>query len=170
MTHATVPLGPSHLKTLFSCGQAALDKYLHQQAKQDIKRKLTACFVLSANGKNIQGYYTLANGAIPRAQLPVAFLQQLPHYKDMPVTLLGRLAVDQKEQGKKLGEVLLIDALKRSWEASSTSGSWAMVVDPLDQSAQRFYEKFGFFLLPDSQRLFLPMATVEALFVPGRRV
>jgi len=60
---------------------------------------------------------------------------------------------------------LLLDALKRSFEISATEiGSMAVVVDPLDEEAVRFYEKYGFISLPDSGKMFLPMTTISELF------
>lgn len=164
MSFLTTVLQPSHEKSNFSCGKAILDHYLHKQAKQDLKGKVSACFVLSDDAKEIKGYYTLSNGSIPRDYLPTALIKKIPKYKDLPVTILGRLAVDKKYHSKKLGQLLLIDALKRSYEASVEIGSMAVVVDPLDLDAQNFYLKFGFIALPDSGRLFLPMATISFLF------
>jgi hypothetical protein len=59
---------------------------------------------------------------------------------------------------------LLIDALKRSYEISKTIGSFAVVVDPIDQDAEDFYVKYGFIKLPDSGKMFLPMKTINQLF------
>jgi hypothetical protein len=40
-----------------------------------------------------------------------------------------------------------------------------MVVDPLDEDAEAFYTKYGFIMLPDSGKMFLPMKTIKNLFV-----
>ena len=164
MSYVTNVLGASHEKAKFSCGKAMLDNYIHKQAKQDVKGKVSACFILSDDDKVIKGYYTLSNGSIPRSQLPESFVKQLQKYHDLPVTILGRLAVDNKFKGQKLGSLLLLDALKRSYDATSNLGSMAVVVDPIEQEAKEFYTKYGFTLLPDSGRLFMPMATIEQLF------
>jgi hypothetical protein len=42
--------------------------------------------------------------------------------------------------------------------------SFAIIVDPLDKEAQKFYKKYGFIDLPDSGKMFLPMKTVNQLF------
>jgi len=165
MSYLTSLLANMHEKEKFSCGKAMLDDYLHKQAKQDVKKKLSACFVLSDDDKEIKGYYTLSNLSIPRSQLPESIIRKLPPYKDLPVTLLGRLAVDSRFKGQQLGRLLLIDALKRSFDAASTStASMAVIVDPIDQEATDFYARFGFIALPDSRRMFIPMQTVEPLF------
>jgi len=164
MSYLTTLLASTHAKEKFSCGKALLDAYLHKQAKQDVKRKLAACFILSADGKEIKGYYTLSNSSIPRSQLPESIIRKLPPYKNLPVTLLGRLAIDNKFKGQKLGKMLLIDALKRSFDASNSTASMAIIVDPIDQEATDFYTKFGFISLINSGRMFIPMKTIEQLF------
>lgn len=164
MSYATVLLTSTHEKEKFSCGKFMLDNYIQKQAKQDIKSKVSVCFIFSEDEKEVKGYYTLSNGSIPNSQLPESFKKKLPHYQDLPVTLLGRLAVDNKFKGQKIGKILLLDALKRSYDATSIIGSLAVVVDPIDQEAADFYTKYGFILLPGSNRMFLPMATIEQLF------
>lgn len=165
MTYVTRLLATTHEKAKFTCGKVMLDNYIKKQAKQDIKAKVSVCFVLSDDDKEIKGYYTLSNGSIPRSQLPESITVQLPKYRDLPITLLGRLAIDNKFKRQKLGTLILLDALKRSFDISSSSvASMAVIVDPIDQEATDFYAKFGFILLPDSGRMFLPMGTIEQLF------
>lgn len=166
MEQITEILNPKHKKKEFSCGKEILDKYLHQQANQDIKRKLSVCFVLTdAKTEAIQGYYTLSNNGISSDLIPTKLKKKLPKsYSSIPVTLLGRLAIDKAYKGKGIGKVLLIDALKRSYTTSKIIGSYAVIVDPLDADAEGFYEKYGFIKLPDSKKMFLPMMTIKGLF------
>lgn len=166
MTLLTESLNSSHRKKEFNCGKEMLDNYLHRQASQDIKRKLSACFVLSDKANSlIQGYYTLSNNSIPMEMVPDIFKKQLPKsYSSIPTTLLGRLAVDSNYQGQGAGKTLLIDALKRSFIISKNIGSFAVIVDPLDETSEKFYAKYGFIKLPDSGKMFLPMKTINKLF------
>jgi GNAT superfamily N-acetyltransferase len=166
MRYITQNLDSHNRKKEFSCGKEDLDKYLHQQAGQDIRRKLSACFVMTApkNGL-LKGYYTLSNNIIPLELVPDKFRKKLPKsYISIPATLIGRLAVDYRFQGKGIGRLLLIDALKRSYDASLKIGSFAVVVDPIDQEAETFYSAYGFINLPDSGKMFLPMKTISELF------
>ena len=159
-------LDKKHNKKEFNCGKELLNNYIHNQAGQDIKRKLSVCFVISENETNlIQGYYTLSNNSIPLSQFPIQIQKKLPKsYTSIPTTLLGRLAIDMKSQGKGIGKILLIDALKRSYELSKEMGSFAVVVDPIDEEAERFYEKYGFIKLPDSGKMFIAINTLKQLF------
>jgi len=164
MSFITVSLESSHNKENFSCGKPLLDTYLQKQAKQDVKRRLSACFILP-DGNEIQGYYTLSTASVERRLLPQEIIKKLPpSYNDLPAILLGRLAVNKSYQGQGIGEMILMDALKRSYFTSMQVGSMAVIVDPLDKEALRFYEKYDFILLPDSGKMFLPMATIAQLF------
>jgi ribosomal protein S18 acetylase RimI-like enzyme len=166
MSYLTSLLASGHEKADFLCGNDMLDNYLHKQAKQDMKRKLSACFVLSDDDGEIKGYYTLSSASIQRKHLPEFIIKKLPPaYNDLPVTLLGSLAVDVRFKGQGIGKLLLIDALKRSYETSVSSiAAMAIVVDPINAEAINFYSRFGFISLPDSGRMFIAMNTVEQLF------
>lgn len=166
MSQISEPLNSTHKKSDFSCGKEMLDRYIQEQAGQDVKRKLSACFVVNDVETNLlKGYYTLSNNSIPIELVPNQIQKKLPRsYKSIPTTLLGRLAIDNKFQGQGIGKLILIDALKRSYEISKTIGSFAVIVDPIDQEAENFYDKYGFIKLPDSGKMFLPMKTISQLF------
>lgn len=166
MKELTESLNTKHRKNEFSCGKDMLDNYLHRQANQDIKRKLSVCFVLNDNETDLlKGYYTLANNSIAQELIPAEFQKKLPNsYKSIPTTLLGRLTIDKRFQRQGVGKLLLVDALRRSYDISKSIGSFAVVVDPIDEDAERFYYKFGFIKLPDSGKMFLPMKTIRTLF------
>ncbi|WP_295220621.1 GNAT family N-acetyltransferase [uncultured Chryseobacterium sp.] len=158
-------LDKKHKREDFDCGRELLTNYLKTQAGQDVKRKLSACFVLSENASSIKGYYTLSNSSIPLKSFPEPIQKKLPKsYHSIPVTLLGRLAIDKKYQRQGIGKILLIDALKRSYEISQEIGSFAVVVDPIDEEAESFYKKYDFIKLPDSGKMFIATKTLEELF------
>ncbi|WP_213522455.1 GNAT family N-acetyltransferase [Nonlabens sp.] len=166
MSQISEPLNSTHKKSDFSCGKEMLDTYIQKQANQDVKRKLSACFVINETETNlIKGYYTLSNNSVASEFIPGQIRKKLPRsYETIPTTLLGRLAIEDRFQGQGIGKLILIDALKRSYEISKTIGSFAVVVDPIDQEAENFYNKYGFIKLPDSGKMFLPMKTISQLF------
>lgn len=166
MSYITIALNRTHSKKEFCSGKDLLDNYLKRQASQDVKRKLSACFVICDDSDSqVQGYYTLSNSSIPLELVPDKFKKQLPKsYTAVPTTLLGRLAVDKTTQGKGLGKFLLVDALKRCYDLSEKIGSYVVVVDPIDGDAESYYEKYGFIKLPDSGKMFLPTKTISQLF------
>lgn len=166
MSQISEPLASTHKKSYFSCGKELLDTYIQKQANQDVKRKLSTCFVINDAETNlIKGYYTLSSSSVLSEYIPDRIRKKLPRsYESIPTILLGRLAVDSRFQGQGIGQMILIDALKRSFELSKTIGSFAVVVDPIDQEAERFYDKYGFIKLPDSGKMFMPMKTISQLF------
>ena len=159
-------LDKKHNRKDFDCGKELLNNYLKIQAGQDVKRKLSACFVLAENEtKIIQGYYTLSNNSIPLSSFSEQIQKKLPKsYTSIPTTLLGRLAIDKKYQRKGIGKILLIDALKRSYGISEEIGSFGIVVDPIDDEAKSFYQKYDFIELPDSKKMFIATKTLKELF------
>lgn len=161
-----VLLDMKHNRNSFDCEKDLLNNYLKSQAGQDIKRKLAACFVLvNKEADCIQGYYTLSNNSIPPSCFPESIKNKLSQsYESIPTTLLGRLAIDRNFKGKGLGKILLIDALRRSSEISKEIGSFAVVVDPIDREAELFYEKYDFIKLPDSEKMFIAIKTLNELF------
>jgi len=162
---AIEPLGDQHDRAAFSCGVEALDSYLHKQAGQDARKRAAVPFVATADGKTIAGYYTLSQYAIQLDAVPHAIAEKLPKYPMVSATLLGRLAVSIEFRGQRIGESLLMDALRRSLDLNKQAASAGIIVDAKDDSAVSFYWKYGFLNLPNvERRLFLPMGTVERLF------
>lgn len=158
-------LGKQHDRKSFSCGIDSLEIYLKQQASQDAKKRVAVTYVLyEESTKAVIGYYTLSTAVIELLALPEEIRQRLPRYPSLPTTLIGRLAVNDLHKGKGLGELLLVDAAKRAYQASLQIASLALVVDAINDSAVKFYKKYGFLdLYSDSNRLYLPMSTVEIL-------
>jgi len=161
-----VPLHKAHDRQSFDCGNASLNRYLREQARQDAEKYATASFVLTQPGSPaVLGFYTLSASLIPLQELPAQLMKRLPRYAQLPVTLLGRLAVDQTAGGQGVGEFLLTDALRRSLDGARQIAAMAVIVDAKDERAESFYRHFDF--LPFQQtprRLFLPMAQIAALF------
>lgn len=160
------PLQKTHDRTTFRCGSTALDRYLQQQARQDSEKRVAAPFVLvAASAPEVLGYYTLSASQINADEVPLRLLKKLPRYPQLPVTLLGRLAVDQQLKGQGMGEFLMMDALSRSLAASTGIAAMAVLVEAKDEAAAAFYTHFGFLPLNAlGSKLFLPMKTVAALF------
>jgi GNAT superfamily N-acetyltransferase len=160
------PLG-NHDRAAFSCGNTALDRYLREQASQDVKRGLAAVFVITAKDtpRTIFSYYTLSSRELKVEQLPPDLAKKSGRYGYVGVTLLGRMALDEKYKRWGLGVFTLMSALEKSLKATRDVASWAVFVDAIDNEAANFYRKYGFIELPEGKRkLFLPMKTIAKLF------
>lgn len=156
-------LAPEHDRLAFSCGVDALDRYLQNQASQDMRRHISNCFVASpVESAIIAGYYTLAAASVPVLDLPEAETKRLPRYPVLPAALIGRLAVDRQYRRQDLGGALLFDAIQRV--ARAEPAVFAMIVDAKDEDAATFYRHFGFkSFVSRPMSLFLPIATAMKL-------
>ncbi|MBU4427219.1 MAG: GNAT family N-acetyltransferase [Pseudomonadota bacterium] len=162
------PLNAAHDRVGFRCNVEALDQYIHKQAGQDIRRRISRIFVaaLPDNPKEVMGYYSLSTLSIELRQLPEKLARKLPKHP-VPVALIGRLAVSKNAQGCGIGKMLLVDAIKRTLSVSDQIAIYAIVVDAINDNAKGFYEQFGFARLSDdSPRLFLPLKSFEDNPVP----
>ena len=153
-----------HDRAGFDCGVAALNDYLTKYVRKQVSAHVAACFVACPDNEptRVAGYYTLSACTITRTELPQNALKGLPPYRDIPATLLGRLARSVDFKGCGLGDLLMTSAFHRALAATQDVASWAIVTDPKDDTADKFYSAFGFREL-NADRFFLPMKTIERL-------
>lgn len=156
--------GAKHDRVAFTCGAPTLDRYFRQQALQDYRRGLAVPHVLVEAGPNlIVGFYTLSMRSIDRDALPADVAARLP-YRQIPLALIGRLAVATVFQGSGWGRRLLVDAFLRVVGAGREVAAYAVIVEAADERAHAFYEHVGFLPLPDNPRiLYLPIETIANL-------
>lgn len=155
-------LTPEHDRAAFACGEEALDRYFQAQVTQDIRRHLANCFVaVEAAAGTIAAFYTISAASIAVHDLPPEVTKRLPRYPTLPAVRIGRLAVDLRFRGRKLGAALLADAALRSLSATAAA-SFTLLVDAKTDEAVAFYEHHGFVRFVSQPRtLFLPLATFE---------
>lgn len=134
----------AHRVDAFSCGEAALDRWLHAYAGQTQKRDAARTFVTSDLDGKVVGYYTLVAAQVEHEQATANVRRGLSRHFPIPVALLARLAVDASHQRSGLGRSLLHDALARVLRASEEIAIRAVTVDALNDRAVSFYRGFGF--------------------------
>ena len=156
-------LNKDHKKSDFNCDNALLNNYIQKQAKQDVNRDLSACYVLNdSNNRRVLGYFTLSGNSIDRNEFPNELRARMPpSYGNHPTILLGRLAIDNKVKGNGFGSILLMDALKKCVDISESLGVLAVIVEPIDEEAISFYKKYGFILIPSNNKMFIPIKTIQ---------
>ena len=150
----------------FDCGVASLNDYVKRYALQNLKKNVgvTVIAVPEDNRKRILGYYSVSMGQVEIKLLPEDLAKGLPRYP-VPAMRIGRLAVDRSTQGMGVGAALLRDALLRAVELSRKVGTCVVLVDAIDESAMKFYERYGFIPLKDIPlTLVLPVETIAAAF------
>jgi predicted GNAT family N-acyltransferase len=155
----------THVRSSFCCGEDSLDTYIRKQASQDLKKRVSTVFVLIDDPEmNVLAYYTLSSYTVDVAALEEGFAKRLPRYPALPATLLGRLAVDNDQKGKRFGELLLIDALKKSLDTAMQVASLAVIAEAWDERALNFYTKYGFKQFnQEPRKLYFPMRSIEEL-------
>ncbi len=157
-----VPLDAAHDRAHFTCGVDALDTYFRQQVTQDMRRRVTSCFVAVGADGLVAGYYTLAASSVVLRDLPPAIIKKLPRYPSVPAVRMGRLAVSTACHGAGLGAALLANALQRA--SLSEVAAFALVVDAKDANAAQFYAHHGLQPLPDSAlTMFIPLDRIRDL-------
>lgn len=154
------PISSEERVSGFDCGKTELNDFLQKRAAKN-EGRASRTFVVSSTAGEVAGFYTLAAGAVDLSEVPGKLKRNMPN--PLPVTVLGRLAVDLSHAGKGLGKAMLKEAMQRSLEASKSVGARALVVHAIDDDAVTFYAQFGFQAFPTGGRtLFLPMETIAA--------
>lgn len=149
---------PSHDLSTFDCGRVELSDWLRERAL-DSEREFFARTIVVAVGTAVVGYYCICAGSVARIEAPGQVRRNAP--EQIPVVLIGRLAVDVDWQGRGLGEDLLLDAYHRTLQVSEIVGIRTILVHALDEDAAKFWRRMEF--LPysnDSLTFFQPLKNV----------
>ncbi len=154
-------LSRTHNRTAFDCGDNALNHYLQKIARQHIIKGISKTFVLVdiEHPTEIIAYMTLAVCEIHADEIPHNWKSKYP--EKIPAAKLARLAVSKNQQRKGYGELLIIDAMQKTVDASSSIGIAGLFVDAKHERAKTYYDQFGFISLPEQlDNLFLPLPTL----------
>lgn len=160
MLSAPCALNESHDLSFFDCADAALNDWLRLRALKNESR-FSRTYVLCRGGGRVIGYYCISAGSVSRQQAPGRLRRNAPDA--VPVSIIGRLAVDRRHSGRGLGGDLLQDALLRIVRAAQVIGMGAVLVHAKDESARRFYLRHAPFIEypADSRTLFLPIEQIR---------
>ncbi|NJR13180.1 MAG: GNAT family N-acetyltransferase [Phyllobacteriaceae bacterium] len=155
-----VPLAPEHDIDGFDCGEPSLNNWLAQRARYNQAEGYSQTFVIADADGKVAAYGCLSAGAIARQDMPrAARTGQAP--AEIPVAILGRLAVASQWQGQQLGARMLQHLILTAAGARTALGIRALIVDAISDDAQRFYERYGFMLTPlPGRRLVLALNRV----------
>jgi GNAT superfamily N-acetyltransferase len=159
---APVPLAEQHDLSTFDCDEPAQNDWLRRRALKNESR-FSRTYVV-CQGNQVIAYVCISAGSVQRAAAPGKVRRNAPD--SIPVSVIGRLAVDRAHAGKGLGADLLADALRRIAVASQSIGIAAVLVHAKDDAAKHFYLRCAEFIEypADSRTLFLPIETIAAAF------
>ncbi len=138
---APQPLGDHHIFDDFDCGADSLNQWLRNRARPNQSSGASRTFVV-CRGQHVVGYSALAAGSICTADAPSRYRRNMPD--PIPAMVLGRLAIDLREQKKGIGAALLKDVMLRAQRAGHEHGIAVILVHAIDEKAKQFYLKFGF--------------------------
>lgn len=159
------PLGPGHDVSRFSNGvHPSLDQWLRERAQASEGLSARTYVVCPKHEpERVVGYFSISTALEQRRILPSAKLRR-GNPEQVPLLLIGRLAVDAQWRGQGLGSALLADALRRCLAASEIAGARGVITHAIDEAAATFYEKHGFVRSPlGEQVMLMPIETVRAL-------
>jgi predicted N-acetyltransferase YhbS len=154
-------LDAHHDVSIFDSGNEVLDGWLRRHAIAAQRMDSARTFVATRNGR-VVGYFSLTMGSMLRAEAPVKLVRAMPAYP-VGMVLLARLAVDQSQQGRGVGAMLLAEALRKAIPAGEVAAARLIVVDDVDEDAAAFYQRYGFVRTPENPlRLYRRMKDVRA--------
>ena len=136
-------LDETHDRRTFGSGVDALDAWFRDHALAAQRQDTARTFVLIDESDRVVGYYSLTMGGVERADAPRRLVRGLPRHP-IPIVLLARLAIDLSVQGQGLGMGLLFEAVHRAALAAEHAAARLIAVDPIDDRARAFYERWGF--------------------------
>ena len=159
------PLNRSHNRRSFNCGNADLNHYLQNTARQQSEKGISRTFVLvdSENPFEILGFFTLVACEIVVEKLPPRFTKKYPLRAS--AAKLARLAVASHRHKQGMGVYMMLNAMERVLQVAEHLGVMGFFVDAKDDVAAAYYRQFGFISLPDNPlELFLPIDTIRKAF------
>jgi GNAT superfamily N-acetyltransferase len=166
------PIGRHHDRKSFDCGSPQLNEYLDRYARQNHESGGAKTFVAvsPAVPARVMGFYSISPGSIEFARVPAKLTRKLARY-EVPVFRLARLAIDRSVQGQGLGGDLMLAAGERALAVSAQVGGVALAIDAKDETAAKWYERFGALaLLDDPLKLVLPLGVIaDAIAAAGKR-
>lgn len=161
------PINDTHQLDAFESGETSLDDWLKRRALKNHRNGASKTFVLNHDDRVI-AYYSLAVGSAANNTAPGNIRRNMPN--QIPVMLLGRLAVDQHWQGQGLGKGLLKDAVLRTLKVANHAGVKALMVHALSESVKHFYKRHGFIVsASEPMTLMLPIKTNFLSTLPTSR-
>ena len=147
----------------FDCGIEELNTFLKKEARQQQKSGLNTTFTLldtDLTPPKIMGFYSIMNATLRIEELPDNIAKRLPKHP-IPAARIGRLARDLSTKGQGIGELLMVDALKRVKRLSREIGCFCVIVDAKNEAAKRFYEKYNFQSFKGNElALYLPIKSI----------
>lgn len=168
MTPISTGLTAGHDVSQFDCGKEVLSKWLQTKALAADTGMTSRTYVwVFDDAPAVKAYYSIAPTSVNRADDGISS-NLAAGMRSVPAFLLAKFALDSSLHGQGYGTGLLIDAISKMMGAAQLSGGRLIVVDAIDESAFRFYQKYNFIPVDNTPgRLVMKMSTALAAFGIG---
>lgn len=159
LSEADFPL----LKT-FSCYEKELVDFLLEDAYPNQAAGISVTYlVIEKKGKCLVGYVSVLTDAINlEGELKAFFGSKDIHYKSLPALKIGRVAVDDRFQGRGAGTYIMEFTINLAHLIGENAGCRFITVDSKRNSDPgkdpiHFYKKAGFQILKERKKGTIPM-------------
>lgn len=166
------PIGRSHDREAFDCGDAGLNEFLRRHARKshELGGAKTFLAIDDADGKTILGFYSISPASLAYDRTPEVVKRGLARH-EVPVFRLGRLAVHRSIQGLGLGGQLLLAAGRRCLLVAVEAGGVALLIDAKNERLAGWYASYGAIPLLDTPlSLLLPFKTIHAALAAAGKI
>ena len=142
-----------NLRAAFDCEEASLNAFLARFARQADEQNSARTWVnLDKKNAKISGYISISNTSVEKAEASPTIKA---YTNPIPALLIARLAVDKNYKKQGLGEKLLLFGFKKAKELNEISAIQAIVVDTLNENAEKFYQRYGFIKIGSTNKMII---------------
>ncbi|MFC5280705.1 hypothetical protein ACFPGO_02295 [Arcanobacterium canis] len=162
-------ISSEHFIDDFDCGydENRLGLWLRKSAYEENQKHLSRVWIL-ASGEQPGvplGYFSLSEHQLLSNEVLKRQRDGISHNRSHPARLLGKFALDQRDQGKGLGVILMAGVFRAYLEANKYSASRFLVLHTQHERLTEYYRQFGFVVVESNhasmETMILPTSDIE---------
>lgn len=157
------PLDPDRDRAAFRCGNDELDDFFRNHAADHHVRRQARVTVATYEGR-IVGYYWLVAHGQPLGKISEEARRAFDsaRFDATPCIYLGMLGTDLAFQGKGIGKVLMLHAMRQTLAVAERIGVYALTLDAVDAETANRYARWGFeFCSEGALAMYISVTTIR---------